>query len=520
MDTEKNKEIKAEIVNKFKEVFDIKESEFVIDDSTKEYHTLSVFSSEQHIYYTIKPTNLQINNKLNLREGKIKFETKIFEKYPIVFENFDFSTYIFLGNESISDCKSITFRNCNINFIIATATENTLISQIITFDKCDISRLQANKAIFIKEVYFYNSTFKYDVDFKECVFEKTTSFYGVTFEKTPNFCQTIFKDNLSLVNTNLDFSFEDLETKINSEYESYNKNKADNEKKSLEKFTNDFRDSFRNFKGALIKEHNTLDALNYHKAEFYCKEIELKQKWHKKGIGVKNEADIRKNTLKFKEFVDFCLLYFYRKLCEHHTDFLRIFNNLILLIALYISFFAIGNFKLIIGCNQKNIDVIYIFIQPLIDKNIESLMFSFVLIGIGIIYYCIDDKFAKYVLNAFIFSFFIICVVFVLHICEAQTDKHYLCNSFPFLLFIVFYIWLICLQALRYVLVFVAYIIALIGIGTSVTLINPLIGKLVDDSIKIDNSTLSSITFAYTILMTLVLFSLQKTARKNSIIPS
>lgn len=36
--------------------------------------------------------------------------------------------------------------------------------------------------------------------------------------------------------------------------------------------------------------------------------------------------------------MDFLLLGFYRKLCDHHTDFLKVFNNLILLIALYALF--------------------------------------------------------------------------------------------------------------------------------------------------------------------------------------
>ncbi|HDZ4990439.1 TPA: hypothetical protein RTG39_000641 [Campylobacter jejuni] len=36
--------------------------------------------------------------------------------------------------------------------------------------------------------------------------------------------------------------------------------------------------------------------------------------------------------------MDFLLLGFYRKLCDHHTDFLKVFNNLILLIALYVLF--------------------------------------------------------------------------------------------------------------------------------------------------------------------------------------
>lgn len=174
---------------------------------------------------------------------------------------------------------------------------------------------------FQKSVYFNNSTFENYADFHECEFEKIACFYGVTFEKTPNFSQAIFKGNLNLVNTNLNFDFADLKLRIQEEYQKYSENSVNTEKKTLENFTNDFRDSFRIFKATLLEEHNTLDALDYHKPEFYCKESELKQKWDK----TKNEADVRKNTLRFKEFIDCCLLYFYRKLCEHHTDFFKSF---------------------------------------------------------------------------------------------------------------------------------------------------------------------------------------------------
>ncbi|MEE6620391.1 hypothetical protein VWN47_10825, partial [Campylobacter jejuni] len=42
------------------------------------------------------------------------------------------------------------------------------------------------------------------------------------------------------------------------------------EEKPLDKFANDFRDSFRTFKNALIKDNNLLDASNFHKYELYC----------------------------------------------------------------------------------------------------------------------------------------------------------------------------------------------------------------------------------------------------------
>ena len=575
MNTKENKKIIAEIENVFKEVFDVKGNDFSVSSLTKEFYVphsdaYSEFSNEQYIYYAIKPTNFQTKFKLNLRDDEIKFETKRFKKYDIVFENFDFLMPIVVGNdmdESDKIYEPISFRNCNIGLILPIADENTLILQRISFDKCNIGELQIYRATFAKEISFYantiqyislsncifqkniyfnNSTLQKKIDFHECEFEKNACFYGVTFEQAPNFSQAIFKDNLNLVNMNLNFDFADLESKINGEYESYNQDKDDSKKKPLEKFTNDFRDSFRNFKSVLLDKHNTLDALKFHKLELYCKEIELKQKWHKKGIEAKNETDMRKNTLKFKEVIDFCLLYFYRKFCDHHTDFLRVFNNLILLIALYISFFIIGKFELLIKNNdtnhtsthiQINIDFINIIIAYIEPYKVHILyVYLIMLVGVAIWTFLIFIKqipTIKLVAKTSYKPLFrdivdiIIATLFILFVIAmadgyAPKGQFYPQDMCLFCFFIAFYLWLVCMRTsfLRYIFICFAYILTLIGIGTSVALINPLIGKLVDDSIKITSTTLSSITFAYTILMALVLFSIQKTARKNSIVPS
>ncbi|EAI0653551.1 hypothetical protein E0287_08080, partial [Campylobacter coli] len=166
------------------------------------------------------------------------------------------------------------------------------------------------------------------------------SFYGVIFEKTPNFSQAIFKGNLNAVNTNLNFTFGDLQERIKQEYKDFNKDKKEEDQKSLDKFANDFRDSFRNFKSTLIKDNNLLDASKFHKYELYCKELELKQNWNQRGKNVESMRDVEKNIWRIRDLIDFLLLGFYRKLCDHHTDFLKVFNNLVLLITLYALFFS------------------------------------------------------------------------------------------------------------------------------------------------------------------------------------
>ncbi|EDP6462892.1 hypothetical protein FVJ58_03925, partial [Campylobacter jejuni] len=276
-----------------------------------------------------------------------------------------------------------------------------------------------NSSNFERNFYNYAS-------FKKSHFEKNVTFYNSTF-KGLDFSQAIFNENLNIVNTKLNFTFSNLEEKIEQEYEEFNKNKKEEDQKSLDKFANDFRDSFRTFKSALIKDNNALDASNFHKYELYCKEIELKQNWDKKGENVKNTTDLEKNVSRIRDFMDFLLLGFYRKLCDHHTDFLKVFNNLILLIALYALFVS-------------------------------------------------------------------------LYICLVYTKSLFFG---------------------RYVVLIFSYIVFIIMLIKQPNVIHPLIGKIANESDKFFNyPSLIVLNILYTILLALVLFSLQKTARKNSIVPS
>ena len=179
-------------------------------------------------------------------------------------------------------------------------------------------RVDFSNSKICNNIYFTDSIFQDSVDFSQCEFEKTANFYGVKFKKVPNFSQTQFKGSLNAVNTNLNFGFESLKEKIKQEHIEYNKRESI--KKPLAHFANDFRDSFRIFKSTLIKDNNLLDASNFHKCELYCKELELDSKENK--------------TIKDK--VEKWQLWFYRKLCDHHTDLVLNLKWLVYTIALYV----------------------------------------------------------------------------------------------------------------------------------------------------------------------------------------
>lgn len=276
---------------------------------SKEY----VNFDENKKIYIIKDNN-------NLKKIHIKnFNYKLYERYNLSFTKCIFECEIKDTRGLSSDIENgIFFLKCefenkilffnlyfkNISFILCNFKNNT------TFQACTFKTF----------CNFESSVFENFVSFDKSMFLDKVSFYNTHFHKVPNFSQAIFNGNLNAINANLNFTFDNLEEKIEQEYEEFNKNKKEEDQKSLDKFANDFRDSFRTFKSALIKDNNALDASNFHKYELYCKEIELKNKKGKT----------------FKDVVDRWQLIFYCKLCDHHTDILQSLNSLILVIGIFV----------------------------------------------------------------------------------------------------------------------------------------------------------------------------------------
>ncbi|MCI2236118.1 pentapeptide repeat-containing protein [Helicobacter sp. CaF467b] len=248
----------------------------------------------------------------------------LLEKYPLLFMNCVFHCE-FLNTDFTKDLKKLCFMQCEFKEKITLNFKECL--DVFQMSYCTFEKpltihgkfkenADFNNSTFKDNVYFNNSTFKDSADFHECEFEKTACFYGVKFDKVPNFSQAQFKGSLNVVNTNLNFDFKSLKEKIKQEHIEYNKH----DEKPLEHFANDFRDSFRIFKNTLIKDNNLLDASKFHRCELYCKELELDSKENK--------------TLKDK--VEKWQLWFYRKLCDHHTDLLLNLKWLVYTIALYV----------------------------------------------------------------------------------------------------------------------------------------------------------------------------------------
>ena len=508
-----------------KQALQIKENGNVIcnQDSFMIYPRPPVYHDDETTQPPQQQERLQINS----------FDMRILSKYNLIFRECEFNAKLLAHYDF--KCRSATFKNC-------------------IFKK----RVNFSNGKFLDNVYFNNSHFKGYADFHECEFEKTACFYGVTFEKSPNFSQTIFKENLNFVNVKCDFDFEKLNERIKQE-------KEQDSKKTLDKFANDFRDSFRLIKNALVKDNNLLDASNFHKYELYCKEIELEQIWHKQGKTAETEADIKRNTHKFRDYIDCLLLGFYRKLCEHHTDFLKVFNNLILLIVLYALFFKgiayLHNAKIeniseefILSKISNNFEfyfnlglIIFIVLGSIlmlckINKNffIDFIRFCFKKLNFYKRLHCnIRQSFKSfitflkilikdlwYLIESLILAFFFAYAFYVLLVGFGgkiiDLNKDYGYSLFINTLFVGLYISLVYAKSLiigRYILLIASYMGFFIVLIKYPSIIHPLIGKIADTDKTCTCPSVVALSILYTILIFLVLFSLQKTARKNSIIP-
>lgn len=421
-----------------------------------------------------------------LHEKNIKFTDIIFEK-------------LFLQKELFE--KSVNFERC-------------IFLQDINFKDYTFNEIAFNTCIFKGNAYFNNSNFTKGVDFHESEFEKTACFYGVKFDETPNFSQTLFKSNINIINSNLNFDFTKLDKEIRL-LSSQGEGKYDYE------IANDFRDSFRNFKSALIKDNNFLDASNFHKYELYCKEIELENKKDK--------------TLKDK--IDKWQLFFYRKLCDHHTDLLKAFHNLLIVVMLFGMFsFALDKFK---QPSHIENDVKYNIVK--VDSNENYIFKEHNKTTYNLLSLSIEQESDKFIKNDFVYMIVFLILVLLLLSFNIFTSIYifgsilYLIFSFLDLLALYTHIAVIVffvLFALKFILlddrqrykrgivVAISYTVCIFTLLVKPSLLLPALGSFLDKDSNATYPLLLSLSVVYFMFAVLILFSLQKTARKNSIVPS
>lgn len=301
--------------------------------------------------------------------------TKIICKLEVEFQNCDFSNLCISGTieQKISfiGCKfnkAVSFENSKFKKYVS--FEKSEFNSIVDFSNCvfekpvnfdnsdekeDTKPINFSNVIFQDNAYFNNIIFNNRADFHGAIFKKVASFYGVRFKDFVNFSATIFEGDLNLVNSKLDFEYEDLKQAIIKAAKS----------SSIKETANDFRDSFRVLKNIVTKTGNHLDAIRYRVSELYCKEIELEDDLKNK----ESKDPARKNI---KNFIDLMLLKLYRVTSDHHSNLVKIINFAVTIVMVY------GVLNLLFPC-------LYVCLEVCLKKeelNLLFPLFAFIFIAV------------------------------------------------------------------------------------------------------------------------------------------
>ncbi|WP_144584594.1 pentapeptide repeat-containing protein [Campylobacter coli] len=242
-----------------------------------------------------------------------------------IIEN-EFKEAIFKG-KVIFD--SLVFK-ARISFLFSTFKDEALFLNInpnnfifhnVEFNKINFIHIDDINAEFNAESYvFQNTVFKDALSFEGMEFERlefdnvlfngVVTFSNTKFNTKPQFINCTFSNQFNIEHQYIKYSDKDIENKINNIQDKNDKFQA----------LLNLRDLFRKLKSNRIAHHNLIDASELRTQELYARELELKYK--------KNKS--------LRETIEQWQLFFYRRLCDHHTDLLLNAKWLLYIVALYV----------------------------------------------------------------------------------------------------------------------------------------------------------------------------------------
>lgn len=374
-----------------------------------------------------------------------------------------------------------------VNIVIENITFNSRLS----FKGCKFYTItQFLEVKCFDNATFINSTFHKTLSLKKCEFIKTAEFTFVNFLDSLTFDYVIFHNNVIFTNalicydiSLMDVSFKDAQSvqmaglfmaaNFDTIKEKINKYSIENKQYNKVSISSIIQDSFRLIKDILITQHNILLASFWHRLELYANEIlldnELNIKKLKKDIQMldKEEQIAHKKRLEgtrlsyFSKYATKIQLWFYRKTSDHHTDLSKIIQWIIVLVG----YFALSLFLCKYGFDLKSF----------FDSHSNNQILSFI---------------------------------------YSHSPNFIFCYKF------VGIVSILCFLGFFYV--YLRLFVGFVGI-CFLAITNP---KYIFGVANLFNSNLHSngieniVLTLYTILAILLIFSLQKTARRNSIVPN
>lgn len=430
-----------------------------------------------------------------------------------------FKNIIFYGNANFNNAK---FQTEKVSQGVADFSDSRFKERAFFIKSHFHKKAIFSNVVFDHNAYFDDARFQEEANFKQSEFYANVHFYQTKFKndrekserEEPNFKQAIFNGYINLTDTKIfDFNFEQLKLEARTSSDAKG-----------------FRNIFKNIKNALIKDNNLLDASRFHKMELYAKELELEYKRKEEVKGFKCSSMLKFILSNGKDFVDEIQLYCYRLTSDHHTNLLMILNNVIFLIALF------GVAKCILKHNYMSEALVCV---------------AFVIISISFLLYpkfILEEtynKCSKIVNNNFIFILLYVMPAILL----GYTLFNYYALSVCFLCVIfIFYALLyntiikaIALVSAYFIfrkrnfMLFLAYGMTIFMLFITPSSILPILGKLIENksgevclfvvgNVKLlccgGTSYSQTLNLIYMLFLFLLLWSLQKTARKNTIVPS
>ncbi|WP_072223152.1 hypothetical protein [Campylobacter coli] len=352
-----------------------------------------------------------------------------------------------------------------ISFLFSTFKDETLFLNInpnnfifhnVEFNKTKFACKTLMNVIFC---LFQYSVFKDALSFEGMKFERlefdNVLFNGVvTFSNTklntkPQFINCTFSNQFNIEHQYIKYSDKDIENKINNIQDKNDKFRA----------LLNLRDLFRKLKSNRIAHHNLIDASELRTQELYARELELKYKENKS----------------LREKIERWQLFFYRKLCDHHTDILQSLNSLILVIGI----FVLSSVVMVVCFNYS------LGYKPILEH----------------LYFSLD--FYNHHINSIIQDNYL----FVVKVNFAMLFGYLILVGFA-----------LCLKYMREFFIIISYVITLSVLAVSPKILIPAMGIFTDKRAILD--PLSTMGGIYTIVFGFVVFSFIKTIRKNSIVPS
>ncbi|MCV3418850.1 pentapeptide repeat-containing protein [Campylobacter lari] len=223
-------------------------------------------------------------------EGKARFIDTSFFKNTVIFSEVKFNNIKFISDKKLNETNT-----------------NNIVDQIYHFQDTTF-----------KGIVNFEHTYIKDLNFKNVIFNNIVVFDNAALYNKPKFINCTFSNQFDIKQEHKQYNFKDINKDSNNLINLpnlENTNKDDDFTKP-----SNLRDLFRKLKSNRIAHHNLIDASELRTQEPYARELELKHKKNKK----------------LKETIKQYQLFFYRKLCDHHTDLVLNAKWLIFTIALYI----------------------------------------------------------------------------------------------------------------------------------------------------------------------------------------